>query len=122
MTLESVRRIALALPGVEEGTSYCTPGFRVRGKLFARMHHELRDTLVIRIDPDERAMRMRTDPESYFITDHYIAYPWMLVRLASVSEDNLHDLIVNAWCLCAPARLIQTYQMKHSPSNRKTEP
>jgi hypothetical protein len=121
MTLESVRGIALALPGVEEGTSYGTPGFRVRGKLFARIHHELRDTLVIRIDPDERGMRMRADPESYFITDHYVNYPWMLVRLASVSEDNLHDLIVDAWRLCAPARLSQTYQINHSPSDRKTK-
>jgi hypothetical protein len=121
MTLESVRSIALSLPGVEEGTSYGTPGFRVRRKLFARLHHELRDTLVIRIDTDERAMRMRTDPESYYITDHYANYPWMLVRLSSVSEDNLHDLLVEAWRLCAPARLAQTYKTNHSPSERETQ-
>jgi len=32
VTLQTVRRIALAFPGVEEGPSYGTPGFRVRGK------------------------------------------------------------------------------------------
>jgi hypothetical protein len=31
---ERVRRIALASEGVEEGSSYGTPGFRVKGVLF----------------------------------------------------------------------------------------
>ena len=37
VTLATVRRLALAFPGVEEGLSYGTPGFRVRGKVLARM-------------------------------------------------------------------------------------
>ena len=34
-TLATVRRLALALPGVAEGLSYGTPGFRVRNKFMA---------------------------------------------------------------------------------------
>ena len=37
VTLATVRRLALAFPGVEEGLSYGTPGFRVRGKFLARL-------------------------------------------------------------------------------------
>jgi hypothetical protein len=37
VTLETVRRLALAFPGVEEGLSYGTPGFRVRGRFLARL-------------------------------------------------------------------------------------
>jgi hypothetical protein len=33
VTWETVRQLALALPGVEEGTSYGTPALKVRGKL-----------------------------------------------------------------------------------------
>ena len=36
----AVRRIALRLPGAEEGTSYGTPAFKVRKKLFARLRPE----------------------------------------------------------------------------------
>lgn len=36
ITLATVRRLALSFPGVEEGLSYGTPGFRVRGKFLAR--------------------------------------------------------------------------------------
>lgn len=36
-TFDTVREIALSLPGVEEGTSYGTAAFRVRGKFLARL-------------------------------------------------------------------------------------
>ena len=45
--------------------------------------------LVVKIDPDERAMRMKVDPETYFITEHYRNYPFMLVRLSTVTRDDL---------------------------------
>ncbi len=39
-TVETVRHLALALPGVEEGTSYGTPAFRGRGRFLARLHDD----------------------------------------------------------------------------------
>ena len=53
ITLDIVRRLALAFPGVEEGLSYGTPGFRVRGKFLARMRED-GDTLVVKCGDDER--------------------------------------------------------------------
>ncbi len=35
---DRVRRLALALPGVAEGTFYGTPAFRVGRKYFTRLH------------------------------------------------------------------------------------
>jgi len=43
---EKVRQIALALDGVEEGSSYGTPGFKVKDVLFLRLHQDL-DALVV---------------------------------------------------------------------------
>lgn len=63
LAFEDVRKIALTLPEVEEGTSYRTPAFKVRGKLFARLHQS-EDALVVRIENGERARRMKADPES----------------------------------------------------------
>ncbi|MBZ5535539.1 MAG: MmcQ/YjbR family DNA-binding protein [Acidobacteriia bacterium] len=103
MTFETVRQIALSLEGVEEGTSYRTPAFRVRGELFARLREDP-DSLVVRMDPEQREEMMAADPETYYITDHYLNYPWMLVRLSRVHPDALEDLVRMAWRLAASKR------------------
>jgi hypothetical protein len=108
VTFEQVRLIALALPKVQEGTSYGTPAFKVAGKLFARKHQD-GESLVVKIDPGDRAMRMRADPKAFFITDHYLNYPWILVRIASVDPGDLRDLLEDAWRLTAPQRLVAEY-------------
>jgi hypothetical protein len=109
VTLATVRRLALAFPGVEEGPSYGTPGFRVRGKFLARLW-EGGETLVVKCGDDERDFRMKADPETFFITDHYRGYPTVLVRLTSVTTTDLRDVLEQAWRLNAPRRLIQEYE------------
>ena len=107
-TWDTVRKLALAFPGAEESTSYGTPAFKVRGKLFVRLHQS-GESLVVGIDENDRALRMKADPETYFITDHYLAYPWMLVRLSLVQEDDLRDLLEDSWRRVAPQSLIDSY-------------
>jgi hypothetical protein len=96
VTFETVRRMALSLENVEEGTSYGTPAFKVRGTLFARLHQD-GDALVVRVDFEQRAELMAADPATYFITDHYLNYTWVLVRLTRVHPDALRDLLRGAW-------------------------
>ena len=105
VTFERLRELALALPGAEEGTSYGTPAFRVRGKLFARLHQD-GEAVVVRIDFDERRLRMESEPQTFFITDHYLRYPMMLVRLARVYDDDLEVLLEQSWRIVAPHRLV----------------
>lgn len=101
VTFDLVREIARGLPEAEEGTSYGTPAFRVRKTLFVRQHQD-GESLVIKVEPDHRAFRMKVDPETFFITDHYRDTPWMLVRLSTVAPDDLRDLLEEAWKLSAP--------------------
>lgn len=108
VTFETVRGLALALPGAEEGTSYGTPAFRVGGKLFARLHQD-GESLVVRIDLDQRRMRMGVDPETHFITDHYHDHPMMLVRLARVDPEDLRELLEESWRLVAPKRWLDAH-------------
>src|SRR5439155_12825854 len=107
-TLRTVRRIALAFPGVEEGPCYGTPGFRVRGKFLARMKED-GETLVVKCGDDERDFRMQADPDTFFITDHYRGYPTVLVRLTRVAAADLRAVIEEAWRRSAPKRLIAAY-------------
>jgi len=108
VTPARVAKLALALPGTKEGTSYGTPAWRVRGKLFARLHQN-REDLVVRVDFDEREVRMRARPKVFHITDHYTNYEMMLVRLDAVSEAELRELLEGSWRGCAPKRLIAEF-------------
>jgi hypothetical protein len=111
VTWQTVLELALLLPECEVGTSYGTPACKVRGKLFARLHQS-GDSVVVRIDRRERLMRMQADPKAFYITDHYAAYPWVLVRLSAIRRDDLADLLEDAWRLSAPKRLLASFEAR----------
>jgi hypothetical protein len=107
---DDVRKLALTLDHVEESTSYGTPAFKVRGKLVARLRED-GETLVVGMDFDQRAELLAADPETYYITDHYVDYPWILVRLPRVHPDALRDLLHGAASLAsraAPRKVLST--------------
>ncbi|MGB7620962.1 MAG: MmcQ/YjbR family DNA-binding protein [Terriglobia bacterium] len=107
VTFDTVRQMALSMEDVEEGTSYRTPAFKVRGTLFARLREDP-DSLVIRMEIDRREEMMAADPDTYYITDHYLNYPWMLVRLSRVHPDALRELLRMAWRFAAPKKRSRT--------------
>lgn len=119
VTFEAIRTMALALDHVEESTSYGTPAFKVRGALFARLRPDL-DALVVHMPIDERQELIAADPETYFITDHYLNYPWILVRLARVHPDAMRDLLRMAWRLAAAtAKAKAGAKAKRGPSRTR---
>jgi hypothetical protein len=113
VTFEAVRRMALALDRVEESTSYGTPAFKVRGALMVRLHQDL-DALVVRTTFEQRGELMAADAETYYITDHYLNYEWVLVSLARVHPDAMKDLLGMAW------RLASAEKTKKKKTQRKS--
>jgi hypothetical protein len=98
--IDAVREIALGLPGVEEGTAYGSPAFKVGGKMFACLavnRSAEPNTLVVRMAFDERDDLVATEPKTYYLTDHYLDYPCVLVRLTRVRHDALRDLLLMGW-------------------------
>lgn len=121
VTFEAARLIALALPGVVEGTSYGTPAFRVQGKFLARLRED-GESLAVKIGFDEREILMKIDPETFFITDHYLGYPTILVRLSRVHPDDLRMVLEQAWKRIAPKRLLAAHQMTLMGSGLESAP
>ncbi len=89
------------LPGVEEGTSYSTPALRVRKKLLARLRED-GETVAVSIEPLDRDVLLEADPRAFFVTDHYLAYPFVLVRLADAQHSVVVELLEQAWRRAAP--------------------
>jgi len=97
--LEVVRELALALPDVEESTSWGATSFKVHGRLFAcqAIHSSAEEgTLMVRIDTSLRGELLATEPDVFYLTPHYAPYPALLVRLARVSRASLRKLLGTA--------------------------
>jgi len=112
---DDVRRLAAALPETTEKPSYGTPGFRVKDRLFARMH-DLPDTLVVWVaDMAEKEAFLASAPEIYFETPHYDGYPMVLVRLAEIDPDELREVLTESWRARAPRRLLAEFDADNPP-------
>lgn len=96
VTIDTVRKMGMALPGVEESTAYGSPALKVRGKLLAciPVHRSAeRASLAVRIAFEDRAALMAADPEVYYLTEHYVEHPVVLARLSRIQPEALQDLL-----------------------------
>ena len=100
LNFDAVRKMAKTLPGVEDSSIHGAPSLKVRGKLLtcpALDPAAEPNTLAVRIGFDTRAELMAANPDVYYLTDHYVNYPAVLVRLSRIHQDGLRDLLGMAW-------------------------
>ena len=72
---------------------------KVRGKMFACIaSHKSAEpnSLVVMMDFADRDALLEDDPGVYYVKDHYVPYPCVVVRLSRIRLDALRDLIVGA--------------------------
>lgn len=94
-----VEAIGRTLPDVEVTTSWGQPTLKVRGRMFVCMssHKSAEpDSLVVMMDFADRDALVEEDPDTYYLKEHYVGYPCVLVRLARVHPDALRDLVIGA--------------------------
>ncbi len=115
LTFDTVRKIGLTFPDVEESTAYGSRALKVRGKLLACVpaHRSAEpDSLVVCVDMADRAELLAAAPDVYYVTDHYVDYDSVLVRLSRVTPDVLRDLLGMAYKFV-------TAKAKRTPAARK---
>ena len=108
-TPDDVRELALSLPETAEKSSYGTPGYRVKDKLFARIHQD-GVSLVLRCDRAQRETMHATEPSKFYWTPHYENYDAVLVGLAAVDRKELASLLEMSWFYFAPPKVAAAYE------------
>jgi hypothetical protein len=108
-TWDDVRKLALALPEAEDGTTYGKPAFKVAGKAFAWESPHEHGALTLRCDIDERPLMIEARPAMFFVTPHYEGYPMVLVHLDEADAAELAERIEESWHLAAPKKLADEY-------------
>ena len=112
---DDVRRLALALPHVEEIDSDGFD-FRVADKGFVWSYPERRpgkprlirtDVAVLFVgDEAEKQALLLSEPEAFFTTPGYHGSPLVMLRLAQVDVARLKELVTDAWRMRAPDALV----------------
>ena len=90
----------MTLPDVEANSVDDALALKARGKLLAcqATHRSAEpESLVVRMDIERRAELIDADPDVYYVTDHYLNYPTVLVRLSRIDRDALRDLLGMSW-------------------------
>ena len=119
ISFETVRKIGLALPGVEEGTAYGSPALKVHGKLLACVpaHRSAEPgSLVVRVNFDDRTELLAAASDVYYVTDHYLDYSAVLVRLSRITPNVLRDLLDMAH------KFVTADAARRSPSRSRRKP
>ena len=98
-SFKAVESIGRTLPDVEVTTTYGQPALKVRGKMFVCIaSHKSAEpnTLVVMMDFPDRDALIEDAPGTYYLKDHYLNYPCILVRLSRVHADALRDVVIGA--------------------------
>jgi hypothetical protein len=89
--------VGLEFPDVEATTRYDgSPVLKAAGCFMAGLasHPSAEpDTLVVRIDSDDREALLQDAPQTYYVTDYYRPFPVVLARLSQLDRDALRDLL-----------------------------
>lgn len=119
INFDTVRKIGLTFPGVEESTAYGQPALKIHGKLLACLPASRSaepGSLAVRIDFADRAALLAEAPDVYYVTEHYVDYNAVLVRMSRVDPGVLRDLLGVAY------KFVTRKPAPQAPSPKRRKP
>lgn len=123
-TIDDVARIAMTLPEVTEGTTFRNRAWKVAGKNFAwerpfskadlrRFGEEPppeEPILAVRVeDLGEKEAVLAAHPGTCFTIPHFDGFAAVLITLPDVPEEELRELLTDAWLSRAPRPLADRF-------------
>jgi len=114
VTVERVRRMALALPQVTEQDHHGMASFRVRGKIFATVP----DDEHVRVMVEEGEIRAAVSQNPVVFHEFYRGkrLACLVVDLTGTSPHQLRELLTEAWLRKAPVSLAQQLPDRPEPN------
>lgn len=108
MQYRTVCKLAMALPEAEERPTWETITFRVRNRIFAMFGDDRKAIWVKSVHDEQRAL-IAEDPDTFFSPPYVGPSGWVGVRFRTADRDELKELLIEAWRLTAPRRLVTAF-------------
>lgn len=110
MDAQTVQRLVLGLPGAEEHEGWAgQPAFKVRKKGFAYLSED-ETRLFLKAFLEEQQALIAENPEVYSSWWEAGRFGWLEIDLAAADDEEVHELIAEAWRLTAPKYLIKQWE------------
>jgi hypothetical protein len=102
VTIDDVRALALTLPRSYEALVRDRMKFRVGRIVYLAFARD--ETLMgFAFPKDEREALIASDPEKFLMPKPAdLRYNWVVVRLAAIDEEEMSELVVDAWRMVVP--------------------
>ena len=97
-----VRKLALALDGVEEKGHFGSPSFRANGRIFIQVGEESNEA-IFKLSPVHQEILFETRPDA-FKPEIWGAIRWTCIVLDRIAPDELKSLVREAYGQVAPAK------------------
>jgi hypothetical protein len=116
VTAEDVRRVALSLPRTEEALVRDRVKFRVGQIVYVAISRD-ETTMGFGFPKEERADLVAAEPEKFFMpVKSDLRYNWVQVRLAAIDQEEMEELVVDAWTMVVPKRVSAAYLDGRDPA------
>jgi hypothetical protein len=108
-TIESVRELALSLPRSYEALVRDRVKFRV-GRIVYLAFSRDEQMMGFAFPKEERAALIEAEPDKFLLPKASdLRYNWVVVRLGAIDDDEMHELVVDAWRMVVPKRVAATH-------------
>ncbi len=104
-TIESVRELALSLPRSYEALVRDRVKFRV-GQIVYLAFARDEQMMGFAFPKEERAALIEAEPDKFLLPKPSdLRYNWVVVRLAAIDDDEMRELVLDAWRMVVPKRV-----------------
>jgi hypothetical protein len=109
VTIDDVRKVALALPRTTEHLIRDRVKFRIGQIVYVAFSRD--ETIMgFGFPKEERAALVAAEPDKFLMPERADErYNWVQVRLAAIDESEMRELVTDAWRMCVPKRVAAEY-------------
>jgi hypothetical protein len=109
VTVDDVRGVALTLPRTEEALVRDRVKFRVGRIVYLAFSHD--ETLMGFAFPrEEREGLVASEPDKFQMPEASdLRYQWAVVRLAAIDEEEMREIVLDAWRMVVPKRVAEAH-------------
>lgn len=107
--VDDVRAFALTLPRTTEALVRDRVKFRV-GRIVYLAFSRDETIMGFGFPKEEREALVRSEPDKFLMPDRGdLRYHWVQVRLDAIDEDEMRELVLDAWRMVVPKRVAADY-------------